>query len=59
MRTPLLGLVALGMLLWMAIDQFDVPLYEIREMAIGAVLFVLLITVAALVMALVIGWLRR
>ncbi len=58
-RTPILGLTALAMLLWMAIDQFDVPAEEMLEMMIGAFIFVALITVAALVMALLLRWLRR
>lgn len=58
-RTPLLGLTALGMLLWMAVDQFDVPLYELGEMALGALLFVGVIVFAALLGALLLRFLRR
>ena len=46
-RTIILGVLALGALVWMAVDQFEVPLGEIGELALGTVLAVMLVIGAA------------
>jgi hypothetical protein len=52
-RTLILGILALGTLVWVAVDQFDVPREEIRQLALGTVLAVLLVIgLAAIVAAL-------
>ncbi len=42
-RTIILGVLALGSLVWMAVDQFGVPAREMGELALGTVLAVLVV----------------
>jgi hypothetical protein len=46
-RTIILGTLALGVLVWAAVEQFDVPLEEVRALLLGTVLAVLLVIAAA------------
>jgi len=58
-RTILLGVAALGALVWMAIRQFDIPPSEMAQLfGASALLVLLIIGSAALVVAIWIG-LRR
>jgi hypothetical protein len=58
-RTIILGLVALAVLVWTAVDQFDIPMEDVRELLLGTVLaVVLVIGLAALVVLIWMG-LRR
>ncbi len=47
----LLGATALGALIWMAADQFEIPREEIQELFVGTLLAVGLIMVASAVCA--------
>lgn len=58
-RTIILGTLALGVLVWAAVDQFGVPAGEMRELALGTVLAVLVVIVAAAVFAALWTALRR
>ena len=51
-RTLLLGMAALGALVWMAMDQFGISCGEIGELFLGAVLAVGLVIGAAAVVVL-------
>ena len=58
-RTILLGVLALGTLVWVAVDQFGVPPRELADLFLATLLVVsLLIGAAALVVLLWVG-LRR
>lgn len=46
-RTIILGTLALGVLVWGAVEQFDVPIEEVRTLLLGTVLAVLLVIAAA------------
>jgi hypothetical protein len=46
-RTIILGTLALGVLVWAAVEQFDVPIEEVRTLLLGTVLAVLLVIAAA------------
>ena len=46
-RTIILGTLALGVLVWAAVAQFDVPVAEVRSLLLGTVIAVLLVIVAA------------
>ena len=46
-RTVLLGVAALGGLVWSAHVQFDIPLRDIAELSLGATVAVLLVILAA------------
>ena len=46
-RTIILGTLALGALVWAAVEQFDVPLEEVRSLLLGTVIAVLLVITAA------------
>jgi drug/metabolite transporter (DMT)-like permease len=58
-RTIILGILALGVMVWSAVEQFDVPLDEIRQLLLGTVIAVVLVILAAALF--VLGWigLRR
>ncbi len=58
-RTVLLGVLALGALVWMAVDQFGVPPAELWELLLATLLVVTLIIGAAAVVALLWVGLRR
>lgn len=58
-RTIILGILALGVMVWSAVEQFDVPLEEIRQLLLGTVIAVVLVIFAAAVFALVWVGLRR
>ncbi len=58
-RTVILGILALGTLIWVAVDQFDVPIEEVRQLALGTVLVVLLVIVLAALCAALWVTLRR
>lgn len=47
LRTILLGVAALGLLLWTAVAQFNVPLADIRELLIGTLVALALVIGAA------------
>jgi drug/metabolite transporter (DMT)-like permease len=51
-RTIILGILALGGLVWVAVDQFDVPREELQELMLGTVIAVILVIGAAAVFAL-------
>lgn len=62
LRTILLGLTAMAVLLWAAVDQFDIPREQMLELFIATLLATgLVIAVAAVVAVLWIGlrWLMR
>jgi len=62
LRTIVLGLAAMGALLWAAIEQFDIPREEMLELFAATLLATgLVIAVAAVVTGLWIGlrWLIR
>lgn len=46
-RTLFLGLAALGALVWFAVDQFDIPWREMRELILLTVLAVAVVIVGA------------
>ncbi len=46
-RTVILGTLALGVLVWAAVEQFDVPIEEVQSLLLGTVLAVLLVIAAA------------
>ncbi len=54
-RTVILGVLALGVLVWSAVQQFGVPLQEVRELFLGTVLGVaaVILLAAAAVLALI------
>ncbi len=58
-RTIILGVLALGVMVWSAVEQFDVPLEEIRQLLLGTVIAVVLVILAAAVFVLVWAGLRR
>ena len=58
-RTIILGILALGVLVWAAVEQFDVPIAEVRSLLLGTVIAVLLVIVAAGVFVVLWMGLRR
>ena len=46
-RTIALGVLALGCLVWVAVDQFGVSRSEVSEMFLGALLVMVLVIAAA------------
>jgi len=56
-RTAVLGILAMAVLIWAAVDQFDVPMEQVWEIFRMALLMTALAVGAALVpAALLIGW---
>jgi phosphoglycerol transferase MdoB-like AlkP superfamily enzyme len=58
-RSTVLGIVAMGALIWVAVEQFQIAPQEVAELALATVLLVLLVIVAAAAMALLWVGLRR
>lgn len=58
-RTTLLGVVALGALIWVAVQQFQIAPRDVAELALGALLMVVLVIFAAALVALLWVWLRK
>jgi phosphoglycerol transferase MdoB-like AlkP superfamily enzyme len=58
-RTTLLGVVALGALIWVAVEQFQIAPREVAELALGALLMVVLVISAAATVALLWVGLRK
>ncbi|MAL95864.1 MAG: hypothetical protein CME40_12370 [Haliea sp.] len=59
LRTAVLGTVAMGVLVWAAVDRFEVPAERVWEMFQVALLLVgLLVLAAALPAALWVAWRR-
>lgn len=58
-RTIILGILAMGALVWVAVDQFDVPIEEMRELALGTAVAVFLVIGLAAVFAALWVVLRR
>jgi succinate dehydrogenase/fumarate reductase cytochrome b subunit len=55
-RTCILGLLAMGTLIWTAVDQFDIPVEEMKALFYTTLIVVgAIILLAALVVALWIG----
>lgn len=46
-RTTLLGIVAMGALVWVAVDQFEISPQEFTELVLATVLLALVVIVAA------------
>ena len=58
-RTVLLGILALGTLVWVAVDQFGVPPRELGELFLATLLVVSLVIGAAALVALLWVGVRR
>jgi hypothetical protein len=58
-RTLVLGIIALGTLVWVAVDQFGVPPAELADLFLATLLVVSLVIGAAGVVALLWVGLRR
>ncbi|MEH6517684.1 MAG: hypothetical protein V7742_13435 [Halioglobus sp.] len=55
-RTTILGLLAMGTLIWTAVDQFDIPIEEMKALFYTTVMVIVaIILLAALIAALWIG----
>ncbi|MEM9256146.1 MAG: hypothetical protein AAGA91_11910 [Pseudomonadota bacterium] len=58
-RTVFLGVAALGVLVWAAVEQFGITWQEVGSLFLGAVLVVMVVVAAAALGALVWVSLRR
>lgn len=58
-RTPFIGALALAMLLWSAVDIWDVEPAALLEVLLICVIGVLIIVGAAFLFSLLLRWLRR
>jgi len=58
-RTILLGALALGVMVWSAVEKFGVPRADMVEFFVGSVLSLLLVVAAAAVTVLLWAGLRR
>lgn len=58
-RTTVLGIVAMGALIWVAVEQFQIAPQEVAELALATVLLVFLVIAAAAGMALIWVGLRK
>ena len=58
-RTVILGVLALAALVWMAVDQFQVPRQEIEQLMVGSVLAVILVILSAALTVLLWAAVRR
>ena len=58
-RTTVLGVVALGALIWVAVEQFQIAPREVAELALGSLLLVILVISAAAAVVLLWVGLRK